>query len=245
MGGNNRVKAKSTTSSVTVVGAIGLTNAELRATAVPVTTGGLTDAQLRATAVPVTTGGLTDAQLRATAIPVTTGGLTDTQLRATPVTQNLTQIKGIAVATGLGTTGSDVLRVCLPNDQVPIPIISYTSTQGVGGTTPFMLVSIATTNATIVKAAGGKLHTITAINTGNSIAYLKIYNKATAPTVGTDVPVLIYAIPYNSAGAGISITLPFGVNFATGISYAITGAPATADTTAIAANQVILSGTFS
>ena len=59
-----------------------LTNAELRATAVPVT-GGLTNAELRATAVPVS-GGLTNAELRATAVPVS-GALTDTQLRATPV----------------------------------------------------------------------------------------------------------------------------------------------------------------
>jgi hypothetical protein len=59
-----------------------------------VTTGGLTDTQLRATAVPVSgtvtaTGPLTDAQLRATAVPisgtVTTGGLTDAQLRASRV----------------------------------------------------------------------------------------------------------------------------------------------------------------
>lgn len=79
----------------------GLTDAQLRATPVPVsgtvtaTTGGLTDTQLRLTPVPVSgtvsTGGLTDTQLRLTPVPVsgtvtaTTGGLTDTQLRATPV----------------------------------------------------------------------------------------------------------------------------------------------------------------
>lgn len=71
----------------------GLTDAELRATPVPVSgtvvTGGLTDTQLRATAVPVS-GPLTDAQLRAAAVPVSgtvtaSGPLTDTQLRATPV----------------------------------------------------------------------------------------------------------------------------------------------------------------
>lgn len=52
----------------------GLTDAELRATPVPVS-GPLTDAQLRAVAVPVSgtvtaTGPLTDAQLRAVAVPV-------------------------------------------------------------------------------------------------------------------------------------------------------------------------------
>jgi hypothetical protein len=60
----------------------GLTDAELRATPVPVS-GPLTDAQLRAVAVPVS-GPLTDAQLRAVAVPVS-GPLTDAQIRATPV----------------------------------------------------------------------------------------------------------------------------------------------------------------
>lgn len=59
-----------------------LTDAELRAAAVPVS-GPLTDAELRATAVPVS-GPLTDAELRATAVPVS-GPLTDAQLRATAV----------------------------------------------------------------------------------------------------------------------------------------------------------------
>lgn len=92
-----------------------LTDAQLRATAVPVSgsvtaTGPLTDTQLRATPVPVSgsvtaTGPLTDTQLRATAVPVSgtvvTGGLTDTQLRATavPVSGPLTdtQLRATAV----------------------------------------------------------------------------------------------------------------------------------------------------
>jgi hypothetical protein len=63
----------------------GLTNAELRATPVPVsgtvTTGGLTDTQLRATAVPVS-GPLTDTQLRATAVPISQATATVTRTRA-------------------------------------------------------------------------------------------------------------------------------------------------------------------
>jgi hypothetical protein len=66
--------------SITVDGP--LTDAQLRATPVPVT-GALTDTQLRATAVPVS-GPLTDTQLRATPVPVS-GPLTDTQLRASAV----------------------------------------------------------------------------------------------------------------------------------------------------------------
>lgn len=68
----------------------GLTDAQLRASPVPVS-GPLTDIQLRALAVPVSisgtipvSGALTDTELRATPVPVS-GPLTDTQLRATAV----------------------------------------------------------------------------------------------------------------------------------------------------------------
>ena len=54
---------------VDVRASVGLTDTQLRATAVPVS-GPLTDTQLRATAVPVS-GALTDTELRATAVPVT------------------------------------------------------------------------------------------------------------------------------------------------------------------------------
>jgi hypothetical protein len=102
----------------------GLTDAELRATPVPVSgtvtaTGPLTDTELRATAVPVS-GPLTDTELRATAVPVSgtvtaTGPLTDTELRATavPVSGPLTdtELRATAVpvsgtVTVTATTGS-------------------------------------------------------------------------------------------------------------------------------------------
>jgi hypothetical protein len=94
----------------------GLTDAQLRATPVPVSgtvtaTGPLTDTQLRATPVPVSgtvtaTGPLTDTQLRATAVPVS-GPLTDTQLRATPV-----PVSG-AVSTG-GLTDAELRAIPVP-----------------------------------------------------------------------------------------------------------------------------------
>jgi len=78
-----------------------LTDAQLRATVVPVSvsnfpatqpvSGPLTDAQLRATAVPVS-GPLTDAQLRASAVPVS-GPLTNAQLSVSEVTETLRQIQ--------------------------------------------------------------------------------------------------------------------------------------------------------
>ena len=57
------------------------------------------------------------------------------------------------------------------------------------------LTSAATTNATSVKTSGGTIYNIVASNTGAAAAYLKIYNKASAPTVGTDIPVHTCVIP--------------------------------------------------
>ena len=72
--------------------------------------------------------------------------------------------------------------------------------------------------------------------TGLPPRYVKLYNKASAPTVGTDVPVLTIPVP-----AGGPVNLPFGATghrFATGIALAITANAADSDTTAVGASEV-------
>lgn len=108
--------------------------------------------------------------------------------------------------------------------------------------TVFTLTSAATTNATSVKGTAGSLFEISADNETAALKYLKLYNKATAPTVGTDVPILTIPIPING-----SIQVPFGAigkRFSTGIAYAITNLQAVADTTAVAAGDVHVSGSY-
>lgn len=96
--------------------------------------------------------------------------------------------------------------------------------------------STATTNATVVKSSAGRLYKIRGYNNKASVVYLKLYNKATAPTVGTDVPVV--TIPCKAADV-ICVDLgDIGQYFSAGISYAITGAAADNDTTAVAAGDV-------
>lgn len=108
-----------------------------------------------------------------------------------------------------------------------------------GGATPYKLVSAATTNATSVKASAGTVYLITASNVNAAARYLKLYNKASAPTVGTDTPVFTFIIPGNTAGAGTNIPLPaMGVNFSTGIAFALTTGIADADTGAVAASDI-------
>lgn len=99
---------------------LGLTDAELRAAAVPVS-GPVTDAQLRATALPVA-GPLTDTQLRAAAVPVS-GPLTDAQIRATalPVSGPLTDVQLRATAVPIsGTVTGPLTDVQLRAAAVPV-----------------------------------------------------------------------------------------------------------------------------
>ena len=106
-----------------------------------------------------------------------------------------------------------------------------------GHSTWHHLISAATTNATSVKASAGQVgHMMLSNNHATNLAYFKLYNKASAPTVGTDIPVATIVIP-----AARSVIIPFssvGARFSTGIAYAITGGMAVADTTAVAAAQV-------
>lgn len=129
----------------------------------------------------------------------------------------------------------------------PIPAAQVSATQPVSGTvtanwgtittpTASNVNSAATTNATSVKATAGSVYSITASNTGAAAAFLKLYNKVSAPTVGTDVPVLTIPIPAASVQ-----NIEFGTaghRFTTGIALAITNLAPDSDTTAVAAAQV-------
>jgi len=138
-----------------------------------------------------------------------------------------------------GDTISDVSRSTKVT-LVGSPAISGTVTANTTETTlvtPTVstLNSAATTNATNVKATAGNIYTITLSNNGATAAYFKLYNKATAPTVGTDTPLDVIPIP---ASGFVTVDSARGIRFATGIGYAITNLIADSDTTAVAAGQV-------
>lgn len=94
-----------------------------------------------------------------------------------------------------------------------------------------------TTNATSVKASAGEVYGWYFTNSSGSWRYLKLYDKASAPTVGTDTPKMTLGIP---PGGGANMEVFYGVPFASGIAYAVTTGATDADTTAPAANEVIL-----
>ena len=123
-------------------------------------------------------------------------------------------------------------------------LTSVTASFNGGGASTYKLISLASTNANVVKASGGNLYSIVAIGLTSTVRYLKIYSKATAPTVGTDVPLMTIPIPANTQGAGVAIPFAMGVNFPLGISIAITSGSADNNTGSVGAGDVIVNLTY-
>jgi hypothetical protein len=107
--------------------------------------------------------------------------------------------------------------------------------------TPYILNSLATTNIALILTGSSGLQAFYATNIGATPAFVKLYNKATAPVLASDVPAMVITVP--AAVAGVpgekEITPGFnGYRFALGLGIAITGAVADTDATAVAAGQV-------
>lgn len=104
-----------------------------------------------------------------------------------------------------------------------------------GGSTPFHAISAASTNSTNVKGSAGQIYGLSISNTNAAARFFKLYDKATAPTVGTDTPKRTIQIPAN---ATVICAFPVGLSFASGIGFGATGAMADADATAIGAGDL-------
>ena len=107
--------------------------------------------------------------------------------------------------------------------------------------TPYILNTVASTNASVVRASAGHLHEITVFNPTGATVYVKLFNKATAPTVGTDVP--ITTIPVAAGALAAYQFPPVGKRFATGLGLCVTAGQAANDTAVIEAG-VQISATY-
>ena len=156
------------------------------------------------------------------------------------------RVEMLARPTGDMSAAAPVAIQNTPAVTVSSGTITTLSTVTTAGTpaapaTPLLINSAASTNGQLVLTGTSGLQALFATNTGAAAAYVKLYNKATAPTVGTDVPAMIVTVP--AAVGGVpgekEITPGFnGYRFALGLGLAITGGAADADTTAVAAGQV-------
>lgn len=134
----------------------------------------------------------------------------------------------MAVATPLayGSAGSQLVAVDI---ATPLPVAPAPATA-----TARLLSAAASTNATNVKATPGTVLHVMGYNAAASARFLKLYDKASAPTVGTDVPRKTVYLP-----ATASFSFTFNGAYALGIGFALTGAAADADATNLTAGDVL------
>lgn len=126
--------------------------------------------------------------------------------------------------------------------SVPTTGVNLVGSMSQGASTHHNLISAATTNATSVKTSVGTINDLVLSNNGAAARYFKLYNKASAPTVGTDTPIRTVMIP--AGGTVVMDCGVFGLRCSTGIAYALTAGIAVADTTAVAAAEVVVNMSY-
>lgn len=107
---------------------------------------------------------------------------------------------------------------------------------------PIRINSAATTNATLIQAGKSILSSLLISNIGAAAAFVKLYDKATAPIPGTDVPILTIPVP---AGGIVALAVgDIGPPLELGLAFTITNLAADLDTTAVVAGQVKVIGNY-
>lgn len=176
---------------------------------------------------------------------------------SSPVTPSATATEAATFATGATNqlqtlaysfwyNGTNWVRMALGQatmaNSLPVTLASNQSTiatQNVGGTTggstPCVLQSAATTNATSCKASAGTVYGYRVINTTATLYYLRMYNLAAAPTCSSATG-FVETIPIaaSTAGAGISYANAIGEAYGTGVAFCLTGGGSSTDNTSAA-----------
>lgn len=124
--------------------------------------------------------------------------------------------------------------VAIASDQSQIKVNPGVSATA-NGATASRILATASNNLTNLKASAGQLYTIDVFNVAAYNVFLKLYNKASAPVVASDTPIMTIPI---QAGGGYSKTWPMGLPFATGIAYAIVKLQADTDNTNVVAGDL-------
>jgi hypothetical protein len=92
-------------------------------------------------------------------------------------------------------------------------------------------------NGVNVKNAAGQVFGWYLFNASAAVRYVKFYDQAAAPTVGTDTPLFTLGLP---AGAAANVELTHGIAFGDGIGLGATTGPADNNTGAPAAGDLVV-----
>lgn len=139
------------------------------------------------------------------------------------------------------TSGSATWRI-QPGAYATEPVVTVggtvlVSTSGTPTGTALSLVTAASTNLTAWRTSSLNFFEMTVFNPSAATVFVKLYNKASAPVVASDVPVVVIPVL-----AGQSYSVEYGRNgkrFSLGLGLAVTGAAAVTDATAVAAGVIL------
>lgn len=182
--------------------------------------------------------GIQVARTNAATVEVTTGVLGAQPGYSWEASVNgLKRVRVRATARTSGTQSWRITRGAYATEPIPIiggaVTVTGTATVTPVTPTPYTLNSAATTNLVAVKASAGTLYSLNLSNNSAGVIYVKLYNKATAPVLASDVPVMVIAVPATShKDVHLGAT---GQRFSTGIALATTTGAADTDATAVAA----------
>lgn len=109
-------------------------------------------------------------------------------------------------------------------------------------TSAILPTSAASTNATSVSDVPVDLFSISIYNGNAAVRYLKIYDKSSSPTVGTDTPSLIIPLPPSQL---TRLDWAKGHYLSLGLAYALTTGAANSDTGAVGTDITGLTITYS
>ncbi len=142
------------------------------------------------------------------------------------------------LAASSGTTGDYEPLQTDANGQLRIvPEVKPLPTTSGGCSSYSKLSAGSSADEVSVKATPGQIYGIHVSNINASPRYLKIYNSATAPTLGAGTPVRRIKVAANSER---DIVFPVGLEMTTGIAFALTTGAADSDTVRVAANDIIV-----
>lgn len=185
----------------------------------------------------------------ANTIETTTGNLSAQPAYSWELSVNA--LRRVRVRCTARTSGTQSWRFVLGTYATePIPGAQVSATQPISGTvtvtstritpnaadghsTHYHLISAASTNDTLVLTGARAIGLITATNINAAARYLKVYNKATAPT-SSDTPIMTILLKPGettviAADNSIRVPLGLGIRLTTGIAVADTGAVSAAE----------------
>lgn len=101
----------------------------------------------------------------------------------------------------------------------------------------YIAAASANQDSQLVNAGKCRVYTISLHNNAAAERYVRIYDKATAPT-SADTPIRRHSLA--ASGGGIALSIPYGSEFSNGLAFRITTGSADTDATAATAGDVFV-----